>query len=51
MSERPDALAMLDAILREATGRELYPASELVDQLLDLRSALVADAPGSEVAR
>jgi hypothetical protein len=40
----PEALRIIDRALRDVTGRRLVSAAEVVDLLLDLRSAIVLEA-------
>lgn len=40
----PEALRIIDRALRDVTGRRLVSASEVVDLLLDLRSAILLEA-------
>ena len=40
----PEALRIIDRALGDVTGRRLVSASEVVDLLLDLRSAILLEA-------
>jgi hypothetical protein len=40
----PEALRIIDRALRDVTGRRLVSAAEVVDLLLDLRSAILLEA-------
>lgn len=45
-----EALARIDALLTEASGRDLFSSSELVDRLLDIRSLVRPLTPEEELA-
>ena len=40
----PEALRIIDRALRDVTGRRLVSAAEVVDLLLDLRTAILLEA-------
>jgi hypothetical protein len=46
-----DALRSIDRALREFAGRRLVSSAEVVDLLLDLRSAIVLDAVSQELCK